>query len=296
MAELQLLIGDKGAGKTTRTAYRAQFIHANYPHLPVVSNTPIWWENVTEEDKIVLKEYHEREYEWPKRLNGREFAGGAHLRRESFKWLAIKTILKDRRYAYMVTDEAALAEDLESRGSHAYETAPKTYLVALSRKTNIDLDVISQMISMTDKRVQWLADVPVLCTGHYYADVYPKRVDFFEYQLYGTDLKTPLAAYDLGGSEAYRWIFPRFDTNDVPLNEDRIRQWVLHFDLSSKDSKGRATGELDPLLRKDFEADMTAWADLAKPGRVSEIAERWAKDVDVTSEDTRNYNRDMGPA
>src|SRR2546427_819546 len=134
MAELNLFIGNKGGGKTTLACYLAQYAHQTCPNVPIVTNTPIFFANIPEGRKRKLSEDLEE---------GKEIdVPHAILRRSSLKWLAVKTILKDTRYALMFPDEASLAEDLESRGSHAYSTAPRTWLIALSRKINVDLDML----------------------------------------------------------------------------------------------------------------------------------------------------------
>lgn len=157
------------------------------------------------------------------------------LKREALKWLAVKTILKDQRYAYIMLDEASIAEKLESRGSSSYSTTPRTSLLALSRKVNSDLDLISQMMSQIDKRAQWLGDVPMLCIGHYYpASTIP---EYFEYQVWDSGLDTVVTAYEMDGDFARKWVFPRYNTNDVPIPDDTIQQWVGFFGLTKRDYK-----------------------------------------------------------
>src|SRR5712692_460428 len=181
MAELRVLVGDKGGGKTTLACQMAQYTHAGWPTVPIVSNTPIFFQNVVEGKKRCLVKDME---------DGKEVdVPHAILRRWSLRWLAIKTILKDTRYVLMFPDEASLAEDLESRGSHSYSAAPNTWLIALSRKLNSDINMLTQMMSMVDKRVQWLGDQFVLCIGHYVPETSPPIPESFEYRVFNNQLQ-----------------------------------------------------------------------------------------------------------
>ena len=158
----------------------------------------------------------------------------AILRREGLKWLATKTVLKDRRYAYLITDETAIAEDLES-GLVSSSNAPKTYLIALSRKVTTDIDMITQMLSMVDKRAQWLADVPMLCLAHNFPE--SNKVDYFEYQIWDQGLNRVINSWDVDGDFASRWLFPRFETGDVPLSDDKLRLFEAFFNITEADKK-----------------------------------------------------------
>src|ERR1700678_1610876 len=140
MPTFKLYIGDRGSGKTTRAAEEVSMLNYHYPKFPVVSNIPIDLPNVVYVNDIL-------------------------------KWLAVKTLFansKDietkklgQRYCKVIMDEASL-QGLESRGSASKASVPNTYLIALSRKVNIEFDLISQLMSMIDKRGQWLTDNDIL--------------------------------------------------------------------------------------------------------------------------------------
>lgn len=132
----------------------------------------------------------------------------------------------------MTTDEAAIGEDLESRGSSSYASAPKTYLIALSRKINVDIKLITQLLSMIDKRANWLSDSYTLCVANIIEE---SDIPFsFEYSIYDQNLRK-VNAFDIWGEDARKWLFPRFNTEDVPLPETRIQQLVQYFDITDYD-------------------------------------------------------------
>ena len=276
MAELNLFIGNKGGGKTTLACYLAQYAHQTSPNVPIVTNTPIFFANIPEGRKRKLSEDLEE---------GKEIdVPHAILRRSSLKWLAVKTILKDTRYALMFPDEASLAEDLASRGSHAYSTAPRTWLIALSRKINVELDMLTQMMSMIDKRAQWLGDFYWLCIGNYIPETAPPMPESFSYQIFDRDLKK-INAFDISGEDATRWLFPRFITEDVPLSDARIRQFIDFFEIEDEDKKEFA---LDMIrARKEY-------AELQRSDFILEETRKFVKRTDVKQEDVQDYKRDMG--
>lgn len=123
------LIGDRGGGKTTWAVQDQCTVHEEYPELPVVSNIPTTFDDGT---RAIHKD-------------------------DILKWLAIKTTLaasKDpdkvragRLYANVNLDEAAI-QGLESRGSASRASTPNTYLLALSRKINVDLKLLTQLMCL----------------------------------------------------------------------------------------------------------------------------------------------------
>jgi hypothetical protein len=178
-----------------------------------------------------LNEFQKKAYQRGEEIN----KPAAILRRESLRWLAVKVILQDKRYALLGTDEAAISEDLESRGSSSFQSAPKTYLIALSRKVTTDIKMVSQMMSMIDKRAQWLADVPILCTGHYYEGT--NVPEYFDYQVYDASLTKVIHNFEIDGNDARRWLFPRFITEDIPMSEEKLKLFADYFNIGEADKK-----------------------------------------------------------
>ena len=183
----------------------------------------------------------------------------AILRRESLRWLAVKVILQDKRYAFLGTDEAAISEDLESRGSSSFQSAPKTYLIALSRKVTTDIKMVSQMMSMIDKRAQWLADVPILCSGHYYEGT--NIPEYFDYQVYDASLTKVIHNFEIDGNDARRFLFPRFVTEDIPMSEEKLKLFADYFNIGDADKK---QFEYDMALKRikvkeSFKSESVEW-------------------------------------
>jgi len=276
VAELNLFIGNKGGGKTTLACALANYTHQTCPNAAVVGNTPIFYKNVPEGRKKSLAQ----DIEDGKQVD----IPHAILRRSTLKWLAVKTILKDTRYALMFPDEASLAEDLESRGSHAYSTAPRTWLIALSRKINVDMDMITQMMSMVDKRAQWLGDFYTLCIGHYFPETSPPVPQSFEYRVHDPNLK-PINGFEIAGEDAMRWIFPRFITEDIPLSDARIRQFIEFFGIEDEDKREFALDMIQ--ARKEY-------AELQRSEFILEQTRKFVKRTEVKQEDFKDYKQDMG--
>ena len=160
------------------------------------------------------------------------------------KWIAIKTILassKDpdkakagRLYANVNLDEAAI-QGLESRGSASRASVPNTYLLALSRKVNIDLKLLTQLMSMIDKRGQWISDYDMLCEAskaQYFVNgvAYPVQ---FNYTIY-RNLR-PISHKHIDGEFMRAWIYPKYDTNDVPLTENMIEDFISFYEIKPND-------------------------------------------------------------
>lgn len=160
------------------------------------------------------------------------------------KWLAVKTIFassKDpdkvkagRLYANVNLDEAAI-QGLEARGSASRASVPNTYLLALSRKINIDLKLLTQLMSMIDKRGQWISDYDILCEASsekFYENgvEYPMRFDYRVYK----NLRLVNVKH-LNGLFAKQWIYPKFDTNDVPLTQSAIEDFISFYEIKPND-------------------------------------------------------------
>jgi len=192
-----MLIGPRGGGKTTAATWFVQDRKETDPDIPRISNVPI-------EDAIYVPDV--------------------------LKFLAIKLIVegetiqfsynedgtvhllpvqKHRVEMLVIIDEAAIS-GLESRGSGIYPI--QTYLLALSRKLHVDIILISQLMSMIDKRGQWLADFFWLCKCIRNS---AEKILYFEYKIYNEDYKRT-RRYILSGQDAEANLFGKFDSDDIP--------------------------------------------------------------------------------
>jgi len=276
LPDLNLLIGNRGGGKTTALALFANYTHQGWPTVPIVGNTPVFYRNLEEKQK---KAYVED------LLEGKEVpVPHTILHRDSLRWLAVKTILKDSRYALFFPDEASLAEDLESRGSHSYSTVPRTWLIALSRKINIDNFLVTQMMSMVDKRVQWLGDFYTLCIGHYIPETVPPIPQYFEYKIHNENMQQ-INGFEIDGEEARQWLFPRFHTADIPISEARTKQIMDFFAITDEDKREFA---------KDMIRARDEYRELQRSEFILEQARKFVKRTEVKQEDMKDYKETMG--
>lgn len=201
------LVGHIGSGKTTFLGWKAQETHQIRPWFPQVSNLPI---NFTDGEAV-------------------------HYQEDILKWLALKLIKRDITPMELYVDEAAQA-GLESRGSGLKSTDSR--LITLARKANVHLFLASQLMSMMDKRAQWNWDFAIDCEAHYITEeaMASFMPDYFSYGIYDSDFRFQ-KSLTLFGEDADRYIFPMFDTMQVPLRsllEIEFKQY--HWSSVSKSS------------------------------------------------------------
>lgn len=198
------LIGERGGGKSTIAALICALVRSAFPNAIIASNIPLKVPNAIWRDNIV-------------------------------KWLAEDYLDDANDDTLVVIDEAAIS-GFESRGSAGIGSALQSYLLALSRKKNADIILISQMMSMVDKRGQWLSDYDILCTAHYETEAsYSLQIpDYFEYSVYDANRKET-AEYNLYGVQAMEFVFNLFDTNAVPNQEELLASLIQYFRITIKD-------------------------------------------------------------
>lgn len=210
------LVGDRGSGKSLFAVRDLCEIHQAYPSAPLISNIPITFDDGTK----------------------------AVYRNDILKWLAVKTVFAasarpewsaaGRLYANVNLDEAAI-QGLESRGSASRSSVPNTYLLALSRKVNIDLKVLTQLMSMIDKRGQWISDYDVLCEASS-AKFYENGIEYpekFIYRVYKNLRLVNMKKID--GRFAKDWLYDKYDTNDVPLTPQMISEFIDYYEIKKDD-------------------------------------------------------------
>lgn len=159
------------------------------------------------------------------------------------KFLAIKLLKKNKDYLLAIEDEASQS-GLESRGSGSKGAALETRVISLSRKAHCDLILISQMMSMLDKRAQWLANIWVLCEAVWLSDNLTALPDYFEYTIYDSNL-VEIGGFELEFIDCVNYVFPHMDTDDIPYLENLKKQWVEWFDITDKDYE-----EFDSIMEK----------------------------------------------
>ena len=210
------LIGDRGGGKTLYAVHDHCQVHQEFPQAPIISNIQTRFDDGTK----------------------------ALYKNDILKWLAVKTIFASsndpdkvkagRLYANVNMDEAAI-QGLESRGSASRASVPNTYLLALSRKVNVDLKLLTQLMSMIDKRGQWISDYDVLCEASA-SKFYENGIEYptqFNYRVY-KNLKL-VNIKRLNGYFAKEWLYDKYDTNDVPLTPAMIADFIEYYEIKRDD-------------------------------------------------------------
>ena len=195
-----MLIGDLGGGKTTLACWFNEWIQQQYPDVPKIANTDF---------------KSARKYEDPN------------------KFIAIKLMKKDKQYAFVTTDEGAQA-GFESRGSGTQKAALESIVISLARKAHVDWVIITQLMSMIDKRGQWLANFFILCEAIFEADNWTPFPDYFEYTVYNNNLDE-IGGFTINFADAEKYLFPKMDTDDVPFAETLKAQWIKWYNITSQD-------------------------------------------------------------
>jgi hypothetical protein len=205
-------VGPRGGGKTTKGVEEVQKYKEREPEVRRIANVPI--ENAYYVPNILkflatklIAEGGEKPYEFNE-------DGTIHITRR-------KSIPPKM---FVVVDETAIS-GLEARGSGLYPL--NTYLLALSRKINVDCELITQMMSMVDKRGPWLADFFCYCQAF-------RRQQYFHYQYYDTEYhKTQ--SYKIRFDFAQKYLFPKFDTTDIPNYDELAMAFRAQFNITDDD-------------------------------------------------------------
>ena len=153
MGFLELDVGPLGGGKTTRAAWRVIDYKQRFPWIPRVGNLDM-----------------------P--------GGDIYYTPNVMKFLATKFYVEgnlpgEQRVPMLVVVDEANTSGLEARGSGA--SPGETTVLQYARKLKVHIILISQLMSMTDKRGQWLAHFYVLCKAVYDRSGNPVG---FEYKIY----------------------------------------------------------------------------------------------------------------
>lgn len=207
-------VGPRGGGKTTKAVNIVQFYREVEPEVRRVSNVPIenayYYPNIL---KFLATKLITEGGDKPYQINP---DGTVHI-------IKRKTIPPKM---LVIVDETAIT-GLEARGSGMY--ALNTYLLALSRKLNVDCELISQLMSMADKRAQWLSDFYTLC------EAFPD-LGYFRYRNYDSEFhKTTTARIDF--EFARENLFPKFDTTDIPNYDELALSFRAFYQISDDDMK-----------------------------------------------------------
>lgn len=196
---LTILVGQIGSGKTTWLAWNAARTHQLYPSYPIVSNVPI------------------------------KFRDGlkAEYQEDVLKFLAMKIIKEDTTQMDVLVDEAAQA-GLESRGSGLKATDSR--LVTLARKANVNMFFASQLMSMTDKRLQWNGNFYIVCDFNFITPEAMARFipDYFSYAIYNENYVFQYM-WGLDGWDAEKHIFPLFDTWHIPFRDQLKKEFQQYY-------------------------------------------------------------------
>ena len=195
------LVGDLGGGKTSVAKALGLVVKAALPRAPVISNV--------------------------------EMGSGIMKVDDVHKWIAIKLLKKDKRYACVIDDEAAQA-GLESRGSGSKAAAVESRIITHARKAHIDLILISQLKSMLDKRVQWVEDFSILCEAIFDQGNVSARPDFFQYTIYNKAFEV-INDFEIDTDDMEKYVWPGMDTDDIPFFESFKRQFTSYWDIREED-------------------------------------------------------------
>jgi hypothetical protein len=207
-------IGPRGGGKTTKTVQEVEMYKEREPEVRRVANVPI-------EDAYYVPNVL-------KFLATKLIAEGGEKPFTFNPDGTIHIIPKTRQPTkmFVVVDEGAIS-GLEARGSGLYPL--NTYLLALSRKINVDCELVTQMMSMADKRAQWLSDYYCYCEAD-------RRRQFFHYQYYDANYNRT-QSYHIGFDFAKQHLFPKFDTTDIPNYDELALAFRSQFNITDDDMR-----------------------------------------------------------
>jgi hypothetical protein len=216
---MTMFIGPRGGGKTTAGSWFVQDSKENFPTVRRITNVPI--ENAVYVSDILkflatklIVEGGEKAYEVRQ-------DGTVHI-------IPRKTIPTKMM---IIIDEAAIS-GFEARGSGMYSL--NSYLLALSRKLNVDIYLISQLMSMVEKRGQWLADFYWLCEA--IRDRTTQALEGFSYKIFDESFR-PSNSYMMPMELVTPLLFepPTFDTNDIPNYEQLEEAFRKSYNISDSD-------------------------------------------------------------
>jgi hypothetical protein len=233
------LVGHIGSGKTTWLGCKAAETHQTRPNYPIVSNLPIKFM----EGKCVGHTNEKGNFEHITDCD----CETAYYQEDILKWLALKLIKRDLTPMELYVDEAAQA-GLESRGSGLKSTDSR--LITLARKANVNLFLATQLMSMMDKRAQWNWDFSIDCESYYITPEAMARFipDYFSYDVYDSDFNFQ-KNWKILGADAERYIFPMFDTMQVPLRS--LLEVEFKYYYWQKPGKGRVRDFDEEAYEKD---------------------------------------------
>lgn len=205
-------IGPRGGGKTTKAVEEVQLYKEREPWVRRIANVPI--ENAYYVPNIL------------KFLATKLIAEGGvkpyTFNDDGTVHIIERTTIPAKMF--VVVDESAIS-GLEARGSGLYPL--NTYLLALSRKINVDCELITQMMSMADKRAQWLSDFYCYCESF-------RRFGYFQYQYYDANYQRT-QAYRTPLWFAQEYLFPKFDTTDIPNYDELAIAFRSQFNITDDD-------------------------------------------------------------
>jgi hypothetical protein len=225
------LIGGRGSGKTTFSDLAANIYYEMYGlSVAVRANIHIASPNVIFETDIMrylaqkLKKLLETQMNV--KAEGRE--------------LTLEDIERVCPHELVIIDEAAIS-GFEARGTGGKDSAIDSYLITLSRKTNSDLIFITQLMSMVEKRGQWLYDFNLLCEAHYETPESRERgyPDYFLYVVYDSNLEETGNEFELSGDAAKSLLFGQFNTYEIPNEEQLIEMLMARFSLTLPEQQSK---------------------------------------------------------
>lgn len=205
-------VGPRGGGKTTKAVNEVQSYKEREPEVRRIANVPI--ENAYYVPNIL------------KFLATKLIAEGG-TKPYTFNPDGTVHIVPRQNIPakmYVVVDESAIS-GLEARGSGLYPL--NTYLLALSRKINVDCELVTQMMSMADKRAQWLSDFYCLCE-------FNRLKQWFHYQYYNSEYQKT-TSYHIRYEFAKQYLFPKFDTTDIPNYDELALAFRSQFNITDDD-------------------------------------------------------------
>lgn len=206
-------VGPRGGGKTTKAVEVIQLYKETEPEVRRISNVPI--EGAYYKPEIL------------KFLATKLIAEGGEKPYEIAPDGTIRIVPRKTKIAKMlvIVDETAIS-GLEARGSGTASPLP-TYLLALSRKINVDCELITQLMSMSDKRAPWLSDFFTLCES------FPDY-GYFRYRNFDSNYQrtsTQRIYFDF----AREYLFPKFDTTDIPNYDELSAALKISYQISEDD-------------------------------------------------------------
>jgi len=216
---LVILVGPRGGGKTTAAVWWVQDRIESDPDCPIVSNVPITGATYVPDILKFLATKLAVEG-----ISGKNY----RLREDNTVEVIPRTNIPARML--IIIDEAAIS-GFEARGS-GVGSPLHTYLLALSRKLNVDIVLISQMMSMSDKRAQWLADFYWLCEAKFIPGT--RQLDKFRYRIYDEQYRKT-QEWGLSREDAAGYLFGKFDTYDIPNYEALAEAFTIQYQITDDD-------------------------------------------------------------